>query len=107
MGKTLILGKIGGRRRRGQRMAGHVAIVLEGHWELVGYGPLIMTEYLVLGLSVGRITGKPPLVKDATSTSSLAQTLLREAAILSASLILAAVRAHRALFKPVLNPSYC
>ena len=89
------------------RVAGHVAIVLEGHWELLGYGPLIMTKYLVLGLSVGRITGRPPLVKDATSTSSLAQTFLRKAAILSASLILAAARACRALLKPVLNPSYC
>ena len=90
------------------RVAGHVAIVLEGHWELLGYdGPLIMTEYLVLRLSVGRMTGTPPLVKDTTSTSSLAQTLLREAAILSASLILAAVRARTALLKPVLNPSDC
>ena len=90
------------------RVAGHVAIVLEGHWELLGYdGPLIMTEYLVLRLSVGRMTGRPPLVKDTTSTSSLAQTLLREAAILSASLILAAVRARTALLKPVLNPSDC
>ena len=68
---------------------GHVPVVLEGHWVVAGCGPVDHERVLGVGLSVGRITARPTTAKDATSTSSLAQTFLRKAATLSAILVTA------------------
>lgn len=69
------------------RHIGHVPIISEGRSVVVGCGLVDQAGVLGAGAEVGRLTARPQMAKDTTSTSSLAQAFLGKVTGLAAILV--------------------